>query len=157
MAPAHATLHDTCVTAWVERRLRGVSSEQQIEAFAQDFDALWQTAHRTLGDVTLAAIVDRVLHTCARRFPLLASLQLGPHGLLLEGLRKEAATAEPAQVLTALQAVMVEFLTILGNLTAEILTPALHQQLAQGGGAPSSVESISPPAGSRRDEEGTDS
>jgi hypothetical protein len=113
----------------MERVTKGLPSDQLAQAFEQAFSALWRRAHQTLGDVTLAAIVDRVLYTGAERFPVLGELKVEGTGLRWAELRQKAHGVPRAELADAIRFVLVEFLTVLGNLTADILTPALHAEL----------------------------
>jgi hypothetical protein len=131
--------HARAVHAWMERAA-GLPTEALLRAFEAGFAALWHRADRTLGDVTLAAIMDRVLVTAADRYPVLAALEIGPTGIRWQPLRERAGDVQRDELSDGLCFVMVEFLTVLGNLTAEILTSALHAELARVGNATSSGE-----------------
>jgi len=120
--------HGTCVDAWMERATKGLSPERLVHAFEQAFGALWKRALRTLGPVTLAAIVDRVLSTAAERFPLFAGLEIGATGVDCRELRERAGSQH--DLADGIRFVLVEYLTVLGSLTAEVLTPALHAELS---------------------------
>jgi hypothetical protein len=127
-----ATTHGAVVDAWMARRVVGAPPHRQVAAFEGAFAALWRRAHRTLGDVTLTAIADRALREATARHPALATLQLGDGGLRCDGLRAEVARSSDGVALApALRCVLVELLTILGKLTAEILSPALHAELVR--------------------------
>jgi hypothetical protein len=130
MPASDESAHGDCVRAWM-RAAQGMSPEQLAKAFEHAFAALWERAQRTLGDVTLRAIVDRVVHSASERFPVLASLRVEEStGLQCEGLREQARRiASPLE--PAIEYVLVEFLRILGSLTAEVLTPALHAVLSR--------------------------
>ena len=121
--------HHLAVAAWFQRAAQGRSVESLIEACEAAFAALWQRSHLTLGEVTLTAIVDRVLHTAQEQFPFLASVEVDGAGLRCYPLRSQAGLRED-DVSTAIRFLLMEFLTVLGNLTAEILTSALHAELA---------------------------
>jgi hypothetical protein len=122
--------HEAAVTAWFERAQdRSVGS--LVQTFENTFAALWQRSHLTLGEVTLTAIVERVIHTATEQYPLLTSVEIGATGLGCQSLRSQAGLRQD-QVSPAVRFVLVEFLTVLGNLTAEILTPALHAELSKG-------------------------
>ena len=123
------TNHRALVNAWLEREGTAASGEDLLPLFARGFDAMWRRAHVTLGDVTLTAIADRVLYTATERFPLLSTIKVEAAGLQLQLLREHAARHPSAQLTEGLHFILVEFLTVLGNLTAEILTPALHTEL----------------------------
>ena len=123
--------HSRCVTAWLERSGTGQSPERLLHAFERGFAAVWRRAHQTLGDVTLMAIVDRVLYVAAESHPMLSGLQVDATGLRAQELRERVAGLDHGHLAEAVRFVMVELLTILGNLTAEILTTALHAELAK--------------------------
>jgi hypothetical protein len=121
--------HLTCVNTWLDR-VGELPPTQLIDAFQEAFDALWARAHRSLGDVTLTAIVDRVLFTASEAFPALGATHVEPGRLLFRNFRSGAVRVSHAEIVDAIRFVLVELLTVLGNLTAEILTPALHSELA---------------------------
>jgi len=123
------TDHQNFVSAWLEREEMDPPGEDLLPLFSRGFDAMWRRAHVTLGDVTLTAIADRVLYTATERFPLLSKIKVEAAGLQLQALREQAVRLPPAQLTAGLRFILVEFLTVLGNLTAEILTPALHREL----------------------------
>jgi hypothetical protein len=99
-----------------------------VDAFERVFGALWQRSHVTLGEVTLTAIVDRVLHTATESFRFLDAVEVDATGLSCEALRAQT-TLSIDELAAAIELVLVQFLTVLGNLTAEILSPALHAEL----------------------------
>jgi hypothetical protein len=90
---------------------------------------MWQRAQPTLGEVTLGAILDRVLYTATERFSFLGSLELKDGRVDFDELRKSTGAVAPGELASATRFVVLEFLTVLGHLTAEILTPALHAEL----------------------------
>jgi hypothetical protein len=128
---AGASEHHAAVTAWFQRAAQGGSVESLIQAFEDTFAALWKRSHLTLGEVTLTAIIERVLYTATEQFPLLASLEVEASGLRCQGLRSHAGLRHD-QLSAAIRFVLEEFLRVLGNLTAQILTPALHAELSRG-------------------------
>ena len=99
-----------------------------VDAFEHVFAALWRRSLLTLGEVTLTAIVDRVLHTAKETFSFLEVLEIDATGLSCQALRAHEAL-DADQLSAAIELVLVQFLTVLGNLTAEILSPALHAEL----------------------------
>ena len=105
--------------------------DRLLLAFEWAFAALWQRAHQTLGDVTLMAIVDRVIYVSAERYPILSSLKLETVGLRNGDLHHRANSLDRDQLTKGVRFVLMEFLTILSNLTAEILTPTLHAELSK--------------------------
>lgn len=120
--------HGARVDAWMARAARGRAPDRLVHVFEQAFDVLWKRSLRTLGQVTLAAIVDRVIFTAAERFPFFADLEIGGAGVDCRELRERAGNLH--DLADGIRFVLVEYLTVLGNLTAEILTPALHEELS---------------------------
>ena len=142
--------HGACVNAWMDRAAKGLPPERLLQVFEQGFTTLWGRANRTLGDVTLMAIVDRVLYVATERYLFLAALQVEAAGLRFHELRKHVGSLPRDELEKAVRYVVVEFLTVLGNLTAEILTPALHSELLkmtseQGGPHESKSQDDRPP------------
>ncbi len=130
-----ATGHGAAVDEWLRRAVAGRPTEQQLAALEAALAALWQRAHRTLGEVTLAAIVDRVLHVSAQRHPSLGVPSVDSRGVRLDDLRARAGELDPGWLAQAIRFVLVELLTVLDNLTAGILTGPLHAELARAGPA----------------------
>jgi len=122
--------HDACVTAWMKAAAR-LDPGQRSQFFEQALGVLWKRAHRTLGDVTLMAIVGRVLHDAAERFPLFGALTVEASGFKCEALRDRAPDADPRELADGMQFVLVEYLTVLGSLTADVMTPALHSEISK--------------------------
>ena len=121
--------HAAVVTAWMESSATGLPSNRLGALFEQALGALWARAHVTLGDVTLSAIVDRVLHVAGEEHEVFSALKVDPSGLQFEAFRDQAAALPVDELAVGIRFVLVEFLTVLGSLTAEILTPPLHAKL----------------------------
>jgi hypothetical protein len=101
-----------------------------LDLFERGFGALWTRAHRTLGDVTLTAIAARVVYTAAEQFPVLTGLKVEPTGLRCDVLRERQISLASDELAQGIRFVLTQFLTVLGNLTADVLTPALHVELS---------------------------
>ena len=122
--------HAAFVDAWLERSARNLSPEHLLRLFEAALGVLWARTQTTLGEVTLTAIAERVLYTASEKFPLFASLTIDATGGISFGeLHKRARAMRDSELKEGSRFVLVEFLTVLGNLTAEILTPELHAEL----------------------------
>ena len=115
--------HEVVVADWF-RRVGDERVAAMVPAFEAALAALWQRSSLTLGEVTLTAIGERVLQVAAESYPVLATTEVGPGGV-----RCRVDTQDSAVVAAAFKFILVEFLTVLGNLTAQILTPSLHEVL----------------------------
>jgi hypothetical protein len=130
MLPDDAS-HATCVTAWLEPIAKGLPPAQLVALFERALDALWQRTRLTLGEVTLTAIVDRVLYTASEKYPFLSALKIEGTGIRFDEFRQLGPVLHDRHLPDVVRFVLVELLTVLGNLTDEILTPALHAQLSK--------------------------
>jgi len=97
--------------------------ERSLDAFPLEFGAI---------------LADHAVVSGSNPF---ASLKVDATGLRCDDLRQRAAGLEGKQLEEGVRFVLVEFLTVLGNLTADMLTPALHAELSRvaptdGGPAP---------------------
>jgi hypothetical protein len=120
--------HAACVDAWLARSGQDLSPEARLRLFEAALGALWGRSATTLGEVTLTAIGERVLYNASETYPLFSSLKVEPTG----GIRlpERISSMQDSELVEAIRFVLVEFLTVLGHLTAEILTPELHSELA---------------------------
>ena len=123
--------HGAHVNAWMERGAKELPPEGLLRAFEAAFAVLWRRAHRTLGDVTLAAIVDRVLYVASEQYPIFSSLKVETTGLRCEEFHQRAACLHGVELAEGVRFVLAEFLTVVGDLTDDILTPALHEELGK--------------------------
>ncbi len=119
--------HVAAVDAWIAR---AGPAGPGLHAFERAFNALWARAVVTLGEVTLGAIADRVLYVAAERCAPLAKLRVETDGIRVADLLGPHAEDSDPALAEGCRAVLIELLTVIGNLTAEILSPALHAELA---------------------------
>lgn len=126
-------LHEARVTAWLARcDAARLPRESVLDLFEAALAALWAHTSTSLGEVTLFAIADRVLHNAGERYPPFASLNVEATGRLEAGeLRHNVESLNHMELLEGMRFVLVEFLTVLGNLTAGLLTAELHAELAK--------------------------
>ena len=122
--------HASIVNHWMKQAANGLTSGQLLLLFEAAIAALCQRAYLTLGDVTLTAVVDRVMYNAAEEFPLFESLEPGTRGVNCRALLESMSGGNEVELTEGMRFVLVEFLTVIGNLTAEILTPALHSELS---------------------------
>jgi hypothetical protein len=130
MPPDEAS-HAAHVGAWLDGAAKNLPPAQLVTLFERALGALWQRAHLTLGEVTLTAIVDRVLYTASEKYPFLSTLKVEGSGIRFDEFLQQGAVQHDRHLPKAVRFVLVEFLTVLGNLTDEILTPALHAELSK--------------------------
>jgi hypothetical protein len=103
-------------------------SVDAVARFRSAFEALWDRAATTLGAATLIAIGERVLHTATTRYAFLSAVNPRPNGdpRWRQHLHERLCSVAHAELVEGLRFALIELLTVLGRLTAEILTPELH-------------------------------
>jgi len=123
--------HRAAVDAWIERSLDHDSSVEIVGLFRGALEVLWSCAVTTLGTVTLTAIAERVLHTATSQYGFLAAINPRPNGdaQWKQHLHERLASTPRAELIAGLRCGLIEFLTVIGRLTAEILSEDLHAAL----------------------------
>ncbi len=121
--------HARAVDAWLGSAIPGLTGDAVLTAFDGAFRAVWMRAHVPLGEITLAAVMERVLHDAATRHTFLSAVVLEPDGIRLDALAGNSRNDD--LTVRALRGVLVEFLKVLANLTDDIITPSLHASLAK--------------------------
>jgi len=134
MAPTRDELsHAAAVDAWLQQVIDGAEPAEVVDLFRAAIEILWGRAVTTLGSVTLIAIAERVLSTATRRYGFLAAINPRPNGDAhwKQRLRDRLTVVPRAELIEGLRFAFVELLTVIGRLTAEILSPDLHAALLE--------------------------
>ena len=121
--------HNKVVSAWRDGWSGTLSQQELVDVFERVLDALWRRANLSLGEVTLMAIVDRVLHQGVEAYPHLAPLKVETSGAHFGALRGTAPEVAVPLLEESLVFLVGELLRVFGVLTGEILTPGLHAEL----------------------------
>jgi hypothetical protein len=124
-----ATEHELRVDDWMASIVTCSQASDLVDAFERAFGALWERAHVTLGEITLTAIVDRVLYSASETYPAFALVKVNATGLDCAALRARVDDTTREELARGIRFVLFELLTVIGSLTAEILSPALHAEL----------------------------
>jgi hypothetical protein len=129
--PADAKDHGDFVDAWFARTVGGrdLAADELLDLLDRAMVALWGRAGVTLGEITLTAIVDRVLYTVSESYPAFAALKITASGVSFAEVSVQGA-ALPDRLPQVVRSVLAEFITVIGNLTDEILTAGLRETLA---------------------------
>ena len=122
-------IHQEAVRAWREDWEGVLDHLALLDVFERALDALWRRAHMSLGEITLMAIVDRVIHQGHELFPHLALLKVEPGGVHFGELRQTAPSLDRRLLEDSFMFLVPELLRVFGALTGEILTPGLHAEL----------------------------
>ena len=119
-------MHSDLIEDWEKKNTEGLSSDQHVRLLEKAIRAIELRAGITLSVVTLTLILDRVLHESQDKFPLLAEASIESNSLSFEKLHH---LHKPEELLVPLRYLLVELLTVLGRITADILTTPLHKEL----------------------------
>lgn len=119
------------VDAWLERVGSRIPADVLLSAFDQAMAALWARAQPLLGEITLEAIADRVLYNSVEQHSFLFPLKLEHTGLSSAALAQRISTIDAGRLREGLRFFLIEFLTVVGSLTGEILSSPLQAELLQ--------------------------
>jgi hypothetical protein len=123
--------HKKQVELWEDKNTKGLSAKKIVQLFGAAIHAIEQRSLFTLSSITVTVVADRVLYESTDKFPILAGVKIEPKGMSLAGLLDQSEKVNPEELRNALHHLLVELLTVLGNITADILTAPLHAELMQ--------------------------
>jgi hypothetical protein len=121
--------HAHAVGVWLQKISSSLTPEQFVNAIEEVFDNLLDKTQITVSEVTLSAVLDRVLYNSCVKYPILNELKLDDAKLNFGGFKKNLKSASQSEIKEAFQYFVTEFLFVIGNLTGEILTPMLYSEL----------------------------
>jgi len=134
MGPTRDELtHAAAVDAWIAQVIDDADHAEVVDLFRAAIEVLWGRTVTTLGSVTLIAIAERVLSTATRRYGFLSAVNPRPNGdaRWKQQVRDRLAMVPRPELIDGLRFAFVELLTVIGRLTAEILSPELHAALLE--------------------------
>lgn len=122
-------LHLKAVELFEKKKAGGLSFDKQLQLFKKAFECIEKRTLRTLSSITLLVVLDRVLHQSKDKYSLLSELKIDQKGLSFDSLIHNINKHNSEQLIEALRYLMVELLTVLGSITADILSAPLHKEL----------------------------
>jgi hypothetical protein len=130
---SHEQGHSAAVDAWIKQAIDGAAPGEVVELFRVAIETLWGRTVTTLGSVTLIAIAERVLSTATTRYSFLSVINPRPNGdsRWKQQLRDRLLQVPRPELIKGLRFAFIELLTVVGRLTAEILSPDLHAVLLE--------------------------
>lgn len=133
-SPANVVRQRAEHAAFVDRWLGndGASPGVVLRRLDEALAVVWSRTVTMLGEMTLAVIAERVVWNASEQFPFLSALQVDPsRGIVCDGVLARLRPGDGAELERAARFVLVELLTVLGNLTAGLLSEPLHEELAK--------------------------
>lgn len=122
--------HRRIVEKW-ESSSASLSDDQKIRLFVKAFGKIEERALKTLSSVTLHVVLDRVISQSAEKFPFLSEVKIEAQGLTFDHLLRNINNHNSENVIEALRSLLIELLSVLGSITADILTSPLHKALME--------------------------
>lgn len=121
--------HKELISLWEEQNTKGLGAGQLIQLYVSAFQAIERRCLATLSSVTLKVVIDRVLHQGTEIYPILSLITLESSGLSFRALIQKNENYKIEELKEALSYFLVEFLTVIGNITSGVLTASLHKEL----------------------------
>ncbi|MBC7537895.1 MAG: HAMP domain-containing histidine kinase [Bacteriovorax sp.] len=118
------------IDAWLEQAARGLPSEGLACLFGDTLKNLSKRASLTLNKNTLMAIFKRVIYRCGEKYPVLSGLKVESFGIPSDQFSIQFSQVDPSELKEAFGFLITELITILSNLTADILPASLEEQKA---------------------------
>ncbi len=119
-------IHSKLIKEWEHTNANGLNSDQHVRLLEKAIRAIELRAETTLSVVTLTLILDRVLHESKDRYPLLSEAFIESNRLSFEKMHNHHKSEN---LIEPIRHVLVELLTVLGRITADILTTPLNKEL----------------------------
>lgn len=120
--------HAKQIDLWASRTAKNLSAKERSQLYVKAIQAIERRSLTTLSNVTVLVIVDRALHESKENFPLLSQVKSDAEGVDFSPLFLRPDT-NYEELEGALRALLNELLTVLGNITADVLTVPLHKEL----------------------------
>ncbi len=115
------------IDAWLEQATKNLPAKKIVAVFSHALKALSRKASRSLNQLTLMAIVNRVLFQCKDKFPLLQNLKVDSTGINFDQYQFQLEQADAEELKESFRYLFVELLSILGDLTADVITSGIEE------------------------------
>ena len=124
------TDHRKQVDAWFKHAAKDAPAAAMLALFESAWGALWRRAESAIGEIVLESIGGVIHSSSAAKYPILAPLKLGKAEVSCKPLLEIGDALDPRELQEGLCFMLVEFMTVLGDLTDQILTPGLYAELS---------------------------
>jgi circadian clock protein KaiC len=125
------TEHDARVGAWLDEAAGDAPPEKLLALFEAAWAGLWRRAESAVGEIVLESIADLVRSEGVEKHPFLAHLALDSASVITKPLAGSADMPGKAELREGLGFVLAEFIAVIGDLTDQILTPGLYEELSR--------------------------
>lgn len=122
-------IHVWVIKEWEKTAALNISKSKHKLIFQLAIVKILKRANHTLSSVTLKAINERVLHQCIEKYPVLSIIQLHSFEMIFDNFNINTNNYSEEEQIEALRFLLTDELSVLGRITADILTAPLHQEL----------------------------
>jgi circadian clock protein KaiC len=123
--------HSRHVRSWMEHAAKEVPSSALLVLFEEAWRALWRRSESAVGEVALESISQLIRANAVERYPFLSPLILKGPEVSYKALLGSLEELDKAELQAGLCIMLVEFLSVIGDLTDQILTPGLYEVLSR--------------------------
>ena len=125
------TDHAKHVSSWMEQAAKDVPVPTLLALFEAAWGALWRRAESAIGEIALRSIAELVHSTSAERYSFLTPIRIDAADISCKALLDSAPTLEKGELQEGLSFMLVQLLTVLGDLTDQVLTSGLYEELSR--------------------------
>jgi len=121
-------MHANKVAEWEKLNAATVSSEQRPQLYAKAIQAIHRRSLANLSSITMLVVLDRAIHEAAEAHPVLLEVKPSFDAIDFSALFR-SAEFDGKQLGDALRELLIAILNVIGNITADVLTTPLHNEL----------------------------
>ena len=125
------TDHAKYVNTWMARATKGRPAASVLEQFEGAWGRLWRRSESAVGEIVLVSIAEMIRSNGADRYPFLSPLKLGTADVSCNMLLQAKPALEKSELQEGLGFLLSEFVTVVGDLTDQIISPGLYQELSR--------------------------
>jgi hypothetical protein len=121
--------HLSRVKIWAESLILNLSNEQLLDLFENAVGSIWRQTALTISDVTINAVFQRAVFLSSENFSILKKLRVDDDKIDFTELRaQKLLPRDSKEISRAFQCLIANFLTIVENLTAGLLTESIYRE-----------------------------
>ncbi|MBY0415719.1 MAG: hypothetical protein K2Q18_16210 [Bdellovibrionales bacterium] len=123
--------HQDVVILWEEKNIKNLENDLAIQVFGNAIHCIERRCLITLSSVTLQVVLDRIIHQGIEKFPILVEITLEKEGINFTKIIQKKDHYKIGEIQDAFRYLLIEILTVIGNLTSDVLTTPLHKELME--------------------------
>ncbi|RPJ75536.1 MAG: sensor histidine kinase, partial [Alphaproteobacteria bacterium] len=120
--------HHEHINSWLEQVSKDLPSERLASLFGETLTNISKHSLVALNKITLMAIVKRVLYQSSEKHPVLSRLNVESTGISTDQFIDQFGQIDSSELSEAFHYFMDELLTVLGDLTADILPTSFENE-----------------------------